>query len=79
MPLLKTGSKLVETESAKVYSNSPMTVKEWIGSILGPVHDNGIGPKHTSYLFCDCNLGKIARFKECGISHFDWMYLWNWI
>ena len=65
----------------------PTIPSQWIGSIIGPVHDNGLGdkdspmnsPDHVAYLFCSCNLGKIARFKECGIRVTDWKYLENWV
>ena len=58
----------------------PTIPSQWIGSIIGPVHDNGLnGSDHVAYLFCSCNLGKIARFKECGIRVTDWKYLENWV
>ena len=59
---------------------SPTIPLTWIGAIIGPVHDNGLnGSNHIAYLFCNCNLGKIARFKECGIRVTDWKYLENWV
>jgi hypothetical protein len=54
-------------------------IKEWIGEVIGRIHDNNIihGPVHLTYAVCSCNLGRISRFKELGIVSKYWNSLWE--
>ncbi len=53
------------------------TIESFLKTIKKAHNQENEYPNHISHILCSCNLAKIIRAKEMGISHIEWSNIWE--